>query len=401
MATTRYTGVYEEAGKGGVVKIKIKYMAAGKQQKETLGIKGALIQRGNDELKLDAQVASLIRADRISQVARGGEEVLKRNRPAPTFQDVWDSLRTICKDEPGMVPLTSWWNKYVSRWADNRLDQVNEQDIMAAVKEWETKPEYHTQYKKAPGRTTINHVKKFIMQLYNHAKDRKIYFGRVPLSGAKRNQSKVKILSKKKLDNSKKRAFTPDEAQMILAHLWEVDQMCWLQCKLSLLTGARLREICGADYKNQKPHHGLRWRDVDFINKTITLLRKGGLYQTLPVTDEVIRTLKKFPVGGANQKVTPYFKKWAWDKVRDQINLNPDGTPDLEKASYHTWRHTYATWYMKNGGNIKNLQILMNHSDISTTARYIQPCVDDQLKESEAVAQMLRDQEKAKFQVVK
>ena len=62
MATTRYTGVYEEVGRGGVVKIRIKYMAAGKQQKETLGIKGALIQRGNDELKLDAHVASLIRA---------------------------------------------------------------------------------------------------------------------------------------------------------------------------------------------------------------------------------------------------------------------------------------------------------------------------------------------------
>lgn len=404
MRKTRYTGVYEDTGRNGQVKIKIKYVSLGKQRKETLGIKGALIQRGNDELKLDAATASLIRADRISQVAREGEVVLRRNKPAPTFQEVWNSYSSINKDAPGTMPLTSWWNKYVSRWSDHRLDQVQEKDITDAIEEWETLEEYYTQFKKPPGYSTINSVKKFIMALYHHARDQQLYFGRVPISGAKRGQGRVKVTSNRKLNNERLRAFSVKEAKAILDWLQKHDHTCWMQCKLSLLTGARQSEICGNHRSgNRSRHHGLRWRDVDFVNKRITLLRKGGRYRTIPVSDEVIQVLKTVPVGAANARVTGpgFFKYRSWDKVREELNINPEGTDDLDRATFHTWRHTYGTWYINGGGNIKDLQYLLDHHDISVTARYIKSSTEGQVQGTNTVSKVLRDLEKEKFTVIK
>lgn len=53
------------------------------------------------------------------------------------------------------------------------------------------------------------------------------------------------------------------------------------------------------------------------------------------------------------QKLKKSKKKWA------------------TRVSAHTWRHTFAKYYLLNGGNIFSLQQILGHEDISTTKIYL------------------------------
>jgi integrase/recombinase XerD len=42
------------------------------------------------------------------------------------------------------------------------------------------------------------------------------------------------------------------------------------------------------------------------------------------------------------------------------------------RCSPHTFRHTFAAMYMRNGGNIYTLSKLLRHSSVKTTETYLQ-----------------------------
>ena len=42
-----------------------------------------------------------------------------------------------------------------------------------------------------------------------------------------------------------------------------------------------------------------------------------------------------------------------------------------KKVSPHTLRHSFATFLLSNGENLQTIRILMNHKNLSTTARYL------------------------------
>jgi len=44
--------------------------------------------------------------------------------------------------------------------------------------------------------------------------------------------------------------------------------------------------------------------------------------------------------------------------------------PEIENASLHTWRHTFASYLMMRSGNIRAIQKLLGHKSIRTTEIY-------------------------------
>jgi site-specific recombinase XerD len=52
-----------------------------------------------------------------------------------------------------------------------------------------------------------------------------------------------------------------------------------------------------------------------------------------------------------------------------QLSQNP--SPLFGSGGFHSLRHSFATRYLDAGGNVKDLQRLMGHSDLKITQRYL------------------------------
>lgn len=174
--------------------------------------------------------------------------------------------------------------------------------------------------------------------------------------------NELKRLGHWKLDNplTNVRPFKSEEAELAYLEHEEIDRLLeeclksrndsayWV-ASLCLLTGARWDEgesIATKQIKKLK---------VSFF-KT-----KGNRNRTVPISQEFFEKLPK------PEKPGRYFKSCyaAFRKAVERSELNlPDGQLS------HVLRHTFASHFMMNGGNILVLQHILGHTDIKMTMRY-------------------------------
>ena len=161
--------------------------------------------------------------------------------------------------------------------------------------------------------------------------------------------------------------------------------------RLRYLTGEEALALISKAAKHLKPillcglHTGgrhsellsLAWADVDLSQGTIYFDRdktKSGKQREIPITRELDRVLRerhqnRLTGGDARDYVFTWGGKrissirTAFLKARKDAGLGADVTP-------HTLRHTFASWYMMNGGDIFRLKKYLGHSDIHLTERY-------------------------------
>lgn len=138
-------------------------------------------------------------------------------------------------------------------------------------------------------------------------------------------------------------------------------------------TGLRLAELCG-----------LKWDRIDFVNNQISVTRtrdKYGLKETtktkikrfVPMTSEVralLIALHKRNLGnpyifleadGSEVKYAHVYRRFGNAQKKAGIT---------NKIRFHDLRHSFASNYMMNGGNVFDLQKLLGHTDIKMTMRY-------------------------------
>ncbi len=136
-----------------------------------------------------------------------------------------------------------------------------------------------------------------------------------------------------------------DEITALLARLEGDDRNVVLLC---LSTGGRWGEV-----SSLKAEH--------IINQMVTFMKtKNGKRRTIPVSAELVKQIKKKSSGrlfNAN-----YFR------VRHVLREVKPDLPDGQ--SVHVLRHTFATHFMMNGGNIITLQRILGHSNIQQTMTY-------------------------------
>lgn len=224
-------------------------------------------------------------------------------------------------------------------------------------------------------------------------------------------------------DKPKRHALTIEQQEVFIRYTGQSDMYKhWLPLFTTLLgTGCRIGEIIG-----------LRWEDVDFKNNIISINHnmvyrvqdngKCEFHITTPKTRNSVRIIPllsqvrhallmerkmQLALGRTSQKVidgyTDFIFQNRYGNVHNPITINRAikriytsyNKQEIKLAekehrepimiphfSCHNLRHTFCTRFCENETNIKVIQEIMGHSDISTTMDIYAEATQDKKKEA-------------------
>ena len=136
--------------------------------------------------------------------------------------------------------------------------------------------------------------------------------------------------------------------------------------ELAVLTGMRLGEV-----------ENLEWKDVDLEKKVIavsnteTFLTKTGKMRVVPMSDRVHELLTEMKAEENCAYVFNYeHRKLNRSYVDHKFRDYRRAAGLAEDVTFHSLRHTFATWLVQKGVPIFEVQKLLGHSDIKVTQIY-------------------------------
>ena len=289
--------------------------------------------------------ARIVLAERMQDIRQGRNPALRQIKPKPFEAMVKEFLQKHakrCRDYDSFLHNT---NVLLRHFEGKMLQAITPKLIEEFVAS-----------RLAEGgvsKATINRQRATLHKIFNCAKAWGYYGGDNPVASVKRFPESP----------GRARFLSGDEAATLIVvaprHLRPV-------IVAALHTGGRLTELLR-----------LGWDDVDlervvlYFDQTNT---KSGKQRELPIDPELARVLRERKkvrtIGGDARRFvfTRYGKRMtdirtAFDVARRRAKLGRDVT-------FHTLRHTFASWYMINGGDLHRLQEYLGHSDSKLTRRY-------------------------------
>ncbi|MFA5499984.1 MAG: tyrosine recombinase XerC [Candidatus Omnitrophota bacterium] len=137
-------------------------------------------------------------------------------------------------------------------------------------------------------------------------------------------------------------------------------------------TGIRVSELVGLDTQ-----------DIDFISGVVKVFGKGSKERMVPIGEEALGAIRRYN-----------NKKDKREKTRDAVFLNNRGgrltdrsvrrmldkyihaCAIEEKISPHSLRHSFATHLLDRGADLRSVQELLGHMNLSTTQIYTHVTMD-------------------------
>lgn len=132
-------------------------------------------------------------------------------------------------------------------------------------------------------------------------------------------------------------------------------------------TGSRVSELVG-----------LSIQDVDFIGGVVKVYGKGKKERLAPIGDKALRILRDYLDKRALTKTTqstPLFTNRAGGRLTDRsvrriLDKYIRRTAIREHISPHSLRHSFATHLLNRGADLRSVQELLGHANLSTTQIY-------------------------------
>jgi integrase len=208
---------------------------------------------------------------------------------------------------------------------------------------------------KAP--RTVQYVFSTIRRVWNDARAKGIISEDCPTK-------KIKLTS---FDNKRARYFTHEQADKFLTELRNRNEDLWKMALISLHCGLRFGEIAN-----------LRRGDIDPRRKLIGIRdSKGGLSRYGRMTEEVCKTISGMDEGkreellfrdlNGNRMARP---SKIFTTVIDGLGLNEGVTDARQRLTFHSLRHTYASWLVDRGIGLYDVQKLLGHRSPELAQRY-------------------------------
>jgi integrase len=131
---------------------------------------------------------------------------------------------------------------------------------------------------------------------------------------------------------------------------------------IAVTTGMRAAEI-----------FGLRWADVMYGEGLIAVRSKlkGGKMRYVPMLPELAVELRRYRAVTGEDRIFP--PKPGAKSGRQRVEGSFEDLLEragIEDFRFHDLRHTFASWYMMNGGDLYELAKILGHSNIKMTERY-------------------------------
>jgi len=193
--------------------------------------------------------------------------------------------------------------------------------------------------------------------IFRHAKRAGFYEGEIPTTRIK----------KLKFDNKRVRFLSLDEAHQLLAILKEMSPQIHNMSLISLHCGLRAGEL-----------FSLTWKDIDMDHGLITLLdTKSGRTRTLSMTEDVKELILQLGPGKKDELVFPAKNgkiivniSQTFPRAVKSAGFN-DGVADRrQRVTFHTLRHSFASWLVMEGISLYEVKELMGHASLAMTERY-------------------------------
>lgn len=118
-------------------------------------------------------------------------------------------------------------------------------------------------------------------------------------------------------------------------------------------------------------------KDIDFENNSIRLAKtKSRKQQIIPLSPRLSVILKEYLQyrGGEDDDYLfcNEYGEQASDRTYQQLVRRYNIKRNVNRTSCHCFRHTFATEYIRNNGNIVRLQKILGHASLATTNEYLQ-----------------------------
>lgn len=128
-------------------------------------------------------------------------------------------------------------------------------------------------------------------------------------------------------------------------------------------TGIRISELVGLDAQ-----------DIDFISCVVKVRGKGKKERMVPIGDHAVKAIREYLEKRKKETSAVFLNKNGrriTDRgVRDIVDKYLRLASLREGVSPHTLRHSFATHLLNRGADLRSVQELLGHANLSTTQIY-------------------------------